>query len=75
MLPDRPSLVKCPHCKTLIWIGEQKQVGEVDHRNRKAMECIRLINKKQKAITRLSITFQNDFRKLCILQFSQVAPR
>ena len=30
MLPDRPSLVKCPHCKTLIWIGEQKQVGEVD---------------------------------------------
>lgn len=26
-LPDHPSLVKCQHCASLIWIHEQKQVG------------------------------------------------
>lgn len=29
MLPDSPWLVKCPHCKTLVWIDEQRKVGEV----------------------------------------------
>lgn len=27
MLPDQPWLVKCPHCKSLIWIDEQKEIG------------------------------------------------
>ena len=30
MLPDEPSLVKCPHCGNLIWIDEQEVVGEID---------------------------------------------
>jgi len=30
MLPDQPWLVKCQHCNTLVWIDEQKQVGEID---------------------------------------------
>lgn len=30
MLPDQPWLVKCEHCNTLVWIDEQKQVGEID---------------------------------------------
>lgn len=30
MLPDQPWLVKCPHCSTLVWIDEQKQVGELE---------------------------------------------
>ncbi len=30
MLPDQPWLVKCPHCSTLVWIDEQKQVVEID---------------------------------------------
>lgn len=30
MLPDRPWLVKCEHCGTLVWIDEQTEVGEVD---------------------------------------------
>jgi hypothetical protein len=30
MLPDQPWLVKCPHCEALIWIDEQKQVGEIE---------------------------------------------
>ena len=30
MLPDQPWLVKCTHCNTLVWIDEQKQVGETD---------------------------------------------
>jgi hypothetical protein len=30
MLPDQPWLVKCPHCSTLVWIDEQKQVGEIE---------------------------------------------
>lgn len=30
MLPDEPWLLKCPHCSTLVWLDEQKQVGEVD---------------------------------------------
>jgi len=30
MLPDEPWLVKCPHCNTLVWIDEQKKVGEFD---------------------------------------------
>lgn len=29
MLPDQPWLVKCEHCNTLVWIDEQKQVGEI----------------------------------------------
>lgn len=28
MLPDKPWLVICQHCGTLVWIDEQKQVGE-----------------------------------------------
>jgi len=28
MLPDQPWLVKCQHCGTLVWIDEQRQVGE-----------------------------------------------
>ena len=28
-LPDQPWLVKCQHCNTLVWIDEQKQVGEI----------------------------------------------
>ena len=28
MLPDQPWLVKCPHCSILVWIDEQKPVGE-----------------------------------------------
>lgn len=30
MLPDLPWLAKCPHCNSLVWIDEQKQVGEID---------------------------------------------
>ncbi len=30
MLPDQLRLVKCPHCNTLVWIDEQKQIGEID---------------------------------------------
>lgn len=30
MLPDQPWLVKCEHCNSLVWIDEQKQVGEID---------------------------------------------
>lgn len=30
MLPDQPWLVRCRHCNTLVWIDEQKQVGEID---------------------------------------------
>lgn len=30
MLPDQPWLVKCQHCGSLVWIDEQKQVGEID---------------------------------------------
>jgi hypothetical protein len=29
MLPDQPSLVKCPHCGNLVWIDEQEEVGEI----------------------------------------------
>jgi hypothetical protein len=29
MLPDKPWLVKCPHCDFPVWIDEQKQVGEI----------------------------------------------
>jgi hypothetical protein len=29
MLPDRLRLVKCPHCSTLVWIDEQKEVESV----------------------------------------------
>lgn len=32
MLRDQPWLVKCPHCRTLVWIDEQKQVGVIDPR-------------------------------------------
>ncbi len=27
MLPDRPWLVKCPHCQALIWIDELEEIG------------------------------------------------
>ena len=30
MLPDEPFLVKCQHCSALVWIYEQKKVGEID---------------------------------------------
>lgn len=30
MLPDQPSLIKCPHCHALLWIDEQEQVGIID---------------------------------------------
>src|SRR6476660_1051502 len=30
MLPDQPWLVKCRHCGSLLWIDEQKQVGEIN---------------------------------------------
>jgi hypothetical protein len=30
MLPDRPSLVRCPHCRAMVWIDEQEQVGELE---------------------------------------------
>lgn len=29
MLPDQPLLGKCQHCNTLVWINEQKKVGEI----------------------------------------------
>jgi hypothetical protein len=29
MLPDKPLLVKCPHCQAFIWIDEQEKAGEV----------------------------------------------
>jgi phage FluMu protein Com len=32
MFPDQPLLVKCPHCGTLVWITEQKQVGKAAKR-------------------------------------------
>ncbi len=28
MMPKRPWLVKCPNCKTLIWLDEAKKIGE-----------------------------------------------
>lgn len=30
MLPDQPWLVKCRHCRALVWIDEQEKVGEVE---------------------------------------------
>jgi hypothetical protein len=30
MLPDQPWLIKCPHCRALIWMDELKYVGEVN---------------------------------------------
>ena len=33
MMPDQPELVKCPHCKALLWIEELEVVGD-DGRNR-----------------------------------------
>lgn len=29
MLPDMPLLVKCPHCRSMVWITEQKEVGKM----------------------------------------------
>jgi hypothetical protein len=29
MLPETPKLVRCPHCQTLLWIGELEQIGSV----------------------------------------------
>jgi hypothetical protein len=31
MVFDMPWLVKCPHCKALLWIDEQERVAEIDH--------------------------------------------
>lgn len=28
MWPDQPELVKCPHCKAILWIDDQEMVGE-----------------------------------------------
>lgn len=28
MLPDYPRLVKCPHCKNMLWIEEAKELGQ-----------------------------------------------
>ncbi len=33
MLPRTPSLVKCPHCRSIIWLGEQSIVAEIEARN------------------------------------------
>jgi hypothetical protein len=30
MLPDSPLLVKCRHCKALVWINDLEQVGELN---------------------------------------------
>ncbi|GAB1468279.1 hypothetical protein MASR2M64_09920 [Candidatus Cloacimonadota bacterium] len=30
MLPDNPTLVKCPHCGALLWIYDQKVITNVD---------------------------------------------
>jgi hypothetical protein len=30
MLPDNPKLVKCPHCRSLVWIDKLETVGEVE---------------------------------------------
>jgi hypothetical protein len=30
MLPDQPWLVRCGHCGALVWIDEQRQVGEIE---------------------------------------------
>ena len=30
MFTDAPQLVKCHHCATLIWIAEQKKVGQIE---------------------------------------------
>ena len=29
MLPDLPEFVKCPHCKSLLWINEQEELPDV----------------------------------------------
>ncbi len=33
MLLVQPWLIKCPHCKSLIWIDDQKEVGEIYDQN------------------------------------------
>jgi DNA-directed RNA polymerase subunit RPC12/RpoP len=30
MLPDQAWLIKCPHCRVLIWVDELKYLGEVN---------------------------------------------
>jgi hypothetical protein len=30
MLPDQPSLVKCPHCSAKIWVSDLEEVAELD---------------------------------------------
>jgi len=30
MMPDQPSLVKCPHCGSLLWIDELEKLGETE---------------------------------------------
>lgn len=30
MLPDNPGLVKCPHCRSAVWIHELEMVDEVE---------------------------------------------
>jgi len=29
MLPDKPALVQCPHCRVPLWIEDQEQIGEM----------------------------------------------
>jgi hypothetical protein len=30
MLPEEPSLVKCPHCRAMVWMSELEEVAEID---------------------------------------------
>lgn len=32
MLLDNSWLIKCQHCASLVWIDEQKQVGQIEHK-------------------------------------------
>ena len=41
MLPDAPWLMKCPHCDTLVWIDEQRQLGELDPSEARARDTDR----------------------------------
>lgn len=33
MLPDLPEFVKCPHCKSLLWINEQEELLDVGRKS------------------------------------------
>jgi hypothetical protein len=30
MLPEQPSLVKCPHCSSMVWMSDLEEVAELD---------------------------------------------